>query len=452
MKKERQPYETVIVGLGKTGLSCARYLHQRKAGRFAVVDSRDQPPQLAALQAACPEVPVHLGSLEREVICSAQALIISPGVSLSEPVIREAIAAGIPVCGDVEIFCREVSAPVIAVTGSNGKSTVVTLLTEMIRAAGFKAAPGGNIGTPVLELLALDEPDFYVLELSSFQLETLSSLNAVASVILNISEDHLDRYPNLDAYLSAKLNVHQGDGVIVFNRDEQDSLALEMKHRKLISYGTDKPEAPMFGLQKFGQEYWLMQGEKKLLAASKVKIPGRHNLSNALAALALGAAIRLPMPAMLRALPAFGGLPHRCQFVAHYQGVSWYNDSKATNVAASCAAIAALSAKGKLILIAGGAAKGADLSPLALSVKDAVRGVVLIGKDAPRLEAVLAGVVPLCFAVSMEVAVRTAAELAQAGDIVLLSPACASLDMFSDYQARGDAYVQALQALLPGGK
>ena len=452
IEMNQRRYDTLIVGLGKTGLSCVRHFRRQGRQSIAVLDSRSKPPELARLQQRHSDVPVYLGDMDTDLLCRAHEIILSPGVAVSEPAIQRALAMGVAVYGDVELFSRQVTRPVIAVTGSNGKSTVVTLVSEMIRTAGLKAEPGGNIGTPVLDLLALDAPDFYVLELSSFQLETVRSLNAVAAVILNVSEDHMDRYADLAAYIKAKQNIYQGEGVIVLNRDEQKKLAAQdMQDRHCISYGTDRAPANMFGLQGFAEECWLMQGEQRLLPISKLKIPGRHNLSNALAALALGASVKLPVDAMLHALGRFQGLPHRCQFIASFQGVSWYNDSKATNVGASCAAIAAFSPVGRIILIAGGAGKGADFSPLAVSVRHKVCCVIVMGEEAVRLEVALAGLVPVYFALSMEVAVSTAAELAQTGDIVLLSPACASVDMFTDYQARGEAYIQAVHMLLPGG-
>ena len=446
-------YDTVVVGLGKTGLSCVRHLLGRDKRNIAIVDSRDAPPGLAELEQQHKDVPVYLGSFNTEVLFQAKEIILSPGVSVHEPIIQQALTRGISVYGDVELFCQQIDKPVIAVTGSNGKSTVVTLVSEMLHSAGLKVGLGGNIGTPVLDLLELEEPDFYVLELSSFQLETVSSLNAIVSVILNISEDHMDRYPDLDSYAAAKQTIYMGEGTIVFNRDDDITSQYLRQHktRNYISYGLDRLDPDDFYLQAFAGRDWLVYAGERLCAEDELHIQGQHNLSNALAALALGKAIGLPMDAMLNSLRQFRGLPHRCQLVGSSKGVNWYNDSKATNVGATCAAIDGLGSKGKIILIAGGDSKEADLSTLVKTVQDKAHSVVLIGKDAPRLAAVLEGVVPICFATSMQAAVNTAAELARQGDLVLLSPACASLDMFRDYQARGDAFIQAVEELQARG-
>ncbi|ADE13674.1 UDP-N-acetylmuramoylalanine/D-glutamate ligase [Nitrosococcus halophilus Nc 4] len=434
----------VIVGLGKTGLSCARFLANRGLS-VTVVDSREAPPGLAALQEQVPGVAVRLGDFEVALMQQAERLVISPGVALSEPAIQVAQARGIPVLGDIELFAYWAQAPVIAITGSNGKSTVTVLVEAMARQAGKKVLSGGNLGLPALELLEKPVPDLYVLELSSFQLETTSTLNAVAACILNISPDHMDRYPNLEAYVQAKGRVYHGTGAMVINADDVQVAGLAQPERHCLRFTLGAPAADEYGLRERAGETWLARGHELLLPARQFPLVGRHNLANALAALALGEAAGLPQLAMLSALREFRGLPHRCEWVAQANGVDWYNDSKGTNVGATVAAIEGLHCQGKLVLIAGGVGKGADFSPLCAPLSRRARAVVLMGQDAPRLEAALANSVPLYQVNDMGEAVNKASALAEPGDSVLLSPACASFDMYSGFEARGQAFIQAVQ-------
>jgi UDP-N-acetylmuramoylalanine--D-glutamate ligase len=347
--------------------------------------------------------------------------------------------------GDVELFARQASAPVLAVTGSNGKSTVVELMGELARGQGVSVAVGGNIGTPVLELLSEPEPELYVLELSSFQLETTHTLNAVASALLNVSPDHMDRYPDLDSYAAAKRRVFRGDGVMVVNRDDPLVSTMVEAGRRVLGFTLGRPEGEDFGLSMQDGRAWLAQGDRALMAEDELGLAGRHNTANALAALALGHVAGLVLEPMLDVLRRFRGLAHRCQWVARLDGVDWYNDSKGTNVGATVAAIQGLVPANKLVLIAGGDGKGADFSPLGQAVGERVRAAVLMGRDAPRLESALADVIPVKRAGSMADAVHQAREIARPGDAVLLSPACASLDMFSSYIARGESFVAALK-------
>ncbi|MDO9372728.1 MAG: UDP-N-acetylmuramoyl-L-alanine--D-glutamate ligase [Gammaproteobacteria bacterium] len=443
--------QTIIVGLGKTGLSCARFLGARGVA-FAVTDSRAAPPGLAALQKEFPRAPLLLNGLDARALAQAAQIIVSPGVSLREPALAAAQARGVEISGDIELFAQSARAPVIAITGSNGKSTVTTLVGDMAKRAGRNARVGGNLGTPALELLQKNsEPDLYVLELSSFQLETTRSLNAAAAVVLNITPDHMDRYPDLAAYAAAKRRVYHGSGVMVVNRDDPMVAAASAAGRKIFGFTLSEPADTDFGVRVAHGERWLAYGEKTLLPASALRIKGNHNIANALAALALGEAVGLPMSAMLETLKEFAGLPHRSQWVAERNGVSWYNDSKGTNVGATLAALSGLGATlgaGKIVLIAGGDGKNADFSVLRAAVATHARAVVLIGRDAPLIEAALTGAAPLVHASDMKDAVRKAQHLALAGDAVLLSPACASFDMYSGYEERGRVFAAAVRACL----
>ena len=438
----------LIVGLGATGLSCARFL-SRYGVEVAITDSRSNPPGLDDLQQLLPDVAVFVGGFEPEVFVRADVLLLSPGVSLREPLVVEARARGAEVMGDVELFAHLVKVPVIAITGSNGKSTVTTLVGMMAEMAGREVAVGGNIGTPVLDLLD-EKYNFYVLELSSFQLETTHSLETVAATILNISEDHMDRYASLADYSAAKARIFQGSSTLIVNSDDQRVTAmLEILGRgcRLIHFGLQAPATADFGICEYAGEDWLCLGDEKLLPVAKLRIRGRHNLANALAALALGQAAGLPMKAMLKALQNFSGLAHRCQWLGEYSGVDWYNDSKATNVGAAMAAIEGVEAE-KLVLIAGGQGKGQDFTPLAEPLLQRVRAVVLIGEDASQIEAVLPNSLNIVQAQNMAEAVKCAADVAQAGDAVLLSPACASFDMFRGFAQRGEIFVEQVERQL----
>lgn len=441
---------TVVIGLGKTGLSCARHL-QRLGRRFAVVDTRPAPPGLEELRALAPDVEVHCGELDGAYLAQADELVLSPGVAQSHPAIRQAVAAGVHLTGDIDLFCRAISAPVIAITGSNAKSTVTTLVGEMAAAAGIDVGVGGNLGTPVLDMLAGGEQALYVLELSSFQLETTSDLRAEVATVLNISPDHLDRYDSVQDYYRAKHRIFRGARKVVENRDDPLTHPLLPKGVETWLYHLGAPDLKRFGLlqDEAGQD-WLALGRERLLPVKELKIRGTHNVSNALAALAIGQAAGLPMPAMLQALRSFGGLEHRCEWVADVAGVAYVNDSKGTNVGATVAALNGLGptlAEGAgIVLIAGGDGKGAEFAELDAPLNRYARALVLIGRDAPRIDAAIS-TVPRVYAQSMEDAVQQAAALAKAGDIVLLSPACASFDMFSGYPERGRRFVAAVGAL-----
>lgn len=436
----------LIVGLGQTGLSCAQFLAER-ALSVAVMDTREQPPALSTLQQDYPQVLIKTGGLDQDWLMQADMIVLSPGVDPRLPEIQAAAAADIEIVGDIELFARYAQAPVVAVTGSNGKSTVTTLVSLMAQLAGKEVLTGGNLGTPALDLLSEAVPDFYILELSSFQLETVRSLNAFTSVVLNVSPDHMDRYDSVEQYQQAKRKVFAGDGVMVINRDDPVVSAMAEQSRIQIGFSMQQSEGVDFGLLQHQGETWLAEGSEPLLAVNQLKIAGNHNLANALAALALGSAMALPMTAMLSALQEFKGLPHRCRLVRVLNDVRWFNDSKATNVGACIAAIAGLADSGPIVLIAGGVGKDQDFSELSNSLKQAVRAVVLIGEDADHIAAVVPAAVSKARAESMTDAVRQAQQLAQAGDNVLLSPACASFDMFSGYAERGEKFEQAVRGL-----
>lgn len=438
----------IIIGLGQTGLACARYLQQRCLP-FAACDTREAPAGEARFRQQFAGVELRLGELDGDWLSRAGELIISPGVDRRHPAIAAAVAAGVPLIGDIDLFCREATAPIVAITGSNAKSTVTTLVGEMAAAAGIRVAVGGNIGTPVLDLLA-QPADLYVLELSSFQLETTHELKAAAATVLNVSPDHLDRYDSMQDYTLTKQRIYRGAGVAVVNREDPLTRPLMAQGMRARSFGLSRPDLRDYGLLEQDGEVWLACGLELLLPARALRIKGQHNLANALAALALADAVQIPREASLQALQAFAGLPHRCQWVAEVNGVSYYNDSKGTNVGATQAALegmgAALESGGRLILIAGGVGKEQSFAALASPLQRYSRDLILIGQDGPQIAAETPGL-NHHFVGDMDAAVRRAADLARPGDVVLLSPACASFDMFSGYAERGDVFMQAVEAL-----
>jgi len=435
---------TLVVGLGQTGLACARFLAARGEA-FAVVDSRDNPPGLDELRSEFPDVPVYLGRFDSELFNNAARILLSPGVAPQEPAVSEALHAGVEVLGDIELFTRYAEAPVVAITGSNGKSTVTALLGEMAKASGTNALVGGNIGTPALELLEQPVPELYVMELSSFQLEVTTSLNCLAATVLNVSDDHLDRHRTLDNYAIIKSRIFAGDGVMVINADDPRVAAMVDSKRKVVRFSLSVPNGENdFGLRQEGGVDYLAKGDALLMPVSEMRMPGRHNQANALAALALGDAAGLSMDSMLDTLREFPGLPHRCQWIAESSGVNYYEDSKGTNVGATLAAMEGMPGE-KVVLIAGGQAKGQVFAPLKPVIEERARAVVLIGEDAERIANDINGSAEIVFADSMAQAVEMAAEIAQPGDSVLLSPACASFDMFRNYIERGEAFVTAVK-------
>lgn len=432
----------LVLGLGRTGLSCARYL-RRRGLEVRVADTRSDPPGAASLREQVPDAELHTGAFDDGLLGGVAQVVISPGLSLGEPLAVEARRRGLPVNGDIELFAREARAPVAAITGTNGKSTVTSLLAHLACAAGRQALAGGNLGEPALDLLERPLPELYVLELSSFQLETTYSLQAATATVLNVTPDHLDRYASLGDYAAAKARIFDGCAVAVVNAD--DPLVREMPRpgQRVVTFSLRDPAADYF-LARDPQPVLTVRGAP-LLPASAMRLQGEHNAANALAALAMCEALELPQAPVVAALATFGGLAHRAQWVADIAGVRFVNDSKGTNVGATVAAISGMT--GSLVLIAGGDGKNQDFAELGPVCRGKVRHAVLIGRDAPQLEEALRDVCSTERAADMPGAVRAAHAVARAGETVLLSPACASLDMFRDYAHRGDEFAAAVRSL-----
>ena len=416
----------LVVGLGTTGWSVVRYLYAR-GEPLVVTDTREEPPFLDQMRKACPNVQ-FIEQLPIEKYKDFREIVVSPGLAVE---VENTI-------GDIELFAREARAPVIAITGSNGKSTVTTLVGEMLNKSGHSALVGGNIGTPALDLLNLPVPDFYVLELSSFQLETTTNLAPCAAVVLNISPDHMDRYEDLTAYAEAKFRIYSKALCIVFNRDDP-LVSRHCNSCKGCSFGLDLDSNNNYGIVRDSKGQYFARGREKLAPVSDLNLQGRQNIANVLAAMALieCSGITLTAP-MIDAALGFKGLPHRCELVGTWKGIKWINDSKGTNVGATLSAIKGLDSPA--ILIAGGQGKGADFKPLGIAIDQSIRAVVLIGEDAPNIKAVLSPHKKVEIANSLAEAVEHAAGLAEEGDTVLFSPACASFDMFESYEHRGDAF------------
>jgi UDP-N-acetylmuramoylalanine--D-glutamate ligase len=432
----------LVVGLGATGLSIARYL-QRNGTEASYFDTRDEPPGLHELHELWPDAKVFLG--DAKVSKDVERIIASPGVSDSHPLLVKARKKKIDVISDIELFARGASAPFVAVTGSNGKSTVTTLLYHMCRADGREVLAGGNLGVPALDLLSEKSPDMFVLELSSFQLHRTQNLPAEVAVLLNVSPDHLDWHADENEYRRAKYRVYREARSAVVNRADKVSAESASHCQRVISFGSDAPADGQYGLRIDDGETYLARGETMLLAARELAMYGVHNQLNALAALAAGDLLGLDMAAMLSVLVEFPGLPHRMQFVARIGAVDYINDSKATNVAAAIASIESVNSM--LVLIAGGDGKGGAFGELANAVEGRLRAAVLIGKDAEKIARALDTVMPVHFADTMGAAVSMAAKCAESDDTVLLAPACASLDQYKNYMDRGDQFRVAVEAL-----
>ncbi|WP_312980618.1 UDP-N-acetylmuramoyl-L-alanine--D-glutamate ligase [Atlantibacter sp.] len=433
-----QGKNVVIIGLGLTGLSCVDFFLARGVTP-RVMDTRQAPPGLDNL----PEtVERHLGSLNDEWLLNADLLVASPGMALAHPSLSAAADAGVEIIGDIELFCREAQAPIVAITGSNGKSTVTTLVGEMAKAAGVSVGVGGNIGLPALMLLDA-EKELYVLELSSFQLETTYSLRAKAATVLNVTEDHMDRYPfGLQQYRAAKLKIYENAEVCVVNADDALTMPVRGADERCVSFGIDVGD---YHLNYQQGDTWLRVKGEKILNAKEMKIVGRHNYTNALAALALADAVGLPRSSSLKALTTFTGLAHRFQMAYEHNGVRWINDSKATNVGSTEAALNGLHIDGTLHLLLGGDGKSADFSPLNRYLQgDRIR-LYCFGRDGAELAALRPEVAEQT--ATMEDAMRIIAGKVQPGDMVLLSPACASLDQFKNFEQRGDVFTRLAKEL-----
>ena len=438
--------KALIVGLGKTGLSCARYL-QEQGIAFDFADTREQPALLVSAKEQFPNAGILLGEFSEALLDGVQMLVLSPGVDPRQAMVRSAYLRGLDVVGDIELFSREVRQPVVAITGSNGKSTVTELLGAMAKAAGINVAVGGNLGTPSLDLLK-SSAQLYVLELSSFQLETVQSLEPSVAVVLNVSADHLDRYDSFADYSAVKSRVYDNAKISLLNLDDALVMAMPV-HGEIREFSVvQEPSASQYGLRLRETELWLALGSKYLLPVSELKLKGRHNYANALAALALGDAVGLPRAAMLSALVDFTGLEHRTQWVAEQHSITYVNDSKATNVGATAAAVLGIGQQ--QVLIAGGVSKDQDFSPLCKVLEGRVRHVVLMGRDADKLRQAIHLACSTSVAVDMQDAVVQAQAKALAGDTVLLSPACASFDMYSGFEARGADFIDCVHHLVEG--
>lgn len=457
-----QGRHVLVLGLGVSGLSMARWLAARGA-QVRVADSRETPPGLEALERALPGVTVDLGPFRPESFAGRDLIAVSPGVALAEERIREAVARGVEVVGDVELFARSLDAVagartarrprILAITGSNGKTTVTALTGALCKGAGRETLVAGNIGLPVLDALADLEsgtrpwPDVVVLELSSFQLESTTSLRADAATVLNLSEDHMDRYADMAEYAAAKARIFAGDGVQVLNRDDRWSLGMAQPGRRVRTFGLSAPrDESEWGIRVAHGRRVLARGDKDIMPVAELPVAGLHNAANALAAAALCHSAGVPDASLAAALRSFRGLPHRLEKINKIKDIEFYDDSKGTNVGATVAALGGMAQP--VVLIAGGDGKGQDFTPLAPAVAAHARAVVLIGRDAEAIGRVLAGgKVPVLRARDMDEAVEMAWRAAQPGDAVLLSPACASYDMFRNYGHRAEVFVAAVAAL-----
>lgn len=455
----------LVVGLGRTGAACARYFSDQGA-HVTVTDTRAAPPGTVEVRGLPVELKLGGFGLSRPAGSYALAAV-SPGVSLDDAFVRELRAAGVPTLGDIEIFARAAEAPVVAITGSNGKSTVTTLLGEIAKRAGLNVAVGGNLGTPALDLLS-PEVQLYVMELSSFQLETVLSLRCKAAANLNVSPDHLDRHHSFEAYAEAKSRIFIGCETAVVNRNDAETGRNVRAAQRKVSFGLDAPMPGQYGLVQFEGDVWLAcaapsasagdptsssmmpAGDERLLRVSELKIHGLHNAANALAALALADAAGLPRAASLAVLREFKGLRHRCEWVAETDGVAWFNDSKGTNVGATLAALAGLPEP--IVWLGGGQGKGQDFSPLKPVLAQKGRAAIVYGQDAAQLERALAGALPVFREADLDASVRRAQQTARPGDRVLLSPACASLDQFKSYEERGERFCRLVRELPPGAR
>jgi UDP-N-acetylmuramoylalanine--D-glutamate ligase len=427
----------LVLGLGDTGLSVARHA-EREGARVRVADTRAQPPRAPDFSGE-----VRFAPFRSTLLADIDLVCISPGLSLADPLIAEALGRRIPIVGDIELFAWQNRAPVLAITGTNGKSTVTALAGHLLRTAGIDADVAGNISPPVLDaaMKRTAPPAAWVLELSSYQLETTWSLNARAATVLNLSEDHLDRYATVADYGAAKARIFEGEGTQVLNRDDAATLAMARRGRRVVTFGLDAPPVETdFGLRAG----MLREGPHALIEASALGIHGAHNVANALAACALVRSLGVPRERLRDGLASFRGLPHRLELVARSGDVEWYDDSKGTNVGATIAALRGLGKRAVLIL--GGEGKGQDFAPLREPVRQHASHVLLIGRDASRIQAALPGVATERCA-TLEQAVARAAQVARAGEAVLLSPACASFDMFRDYKHRGEVFAAAVRAL-----
>lgn len=429
MQTSYQNKRITVIGLGKTGLSCVDFLLAKQAN-VRVIDTRKNPAGTDKLPT---NVPLHKGSLNQDWLLDSDLIVVSPGIAIKTPEIQTALSAGVKVIGDIELFCREASKPIIAITGSNGKSTVTTLVYEMAKAAGLKAGMGGNIGIPALSLLEQNY-DLYVLELSSFQLETTYSLKATSATVLNVTEDHMDRYIDLEDYRQAKLRIYHNAKTAIVNTE--DPLTTIDSLKSAVSFGEENSD---YWLKTENGKQYFMAKNEMILPCDEIKLVGRHNYMNVLAAIALAQAANVSLEGIRTALREFSGLDHRFQLAHFANGVYWINDSKATNVGSTVAALTGLQVAGHLHLLLGGDGKEADFSELSTLIQQPHIYCYCFGKDGAQL-AKLSQQSQLFD--TMEQAINALRPNLKEGDMVLLSPACASLDQFTSFEQRGDEFTR----------
>jgi len=440
-----KPTHAAVIGPGQSGLATAKFLTKQGLD-VDVYDSSNDPALRPQLEQQLPDVALHCGGLTVERWQDDSLLVVSPGVPLSHPELAPLLKNGVRPVGDVELFAQCVQSPVIAITGSNGKSTVTTLVGEILQHAGRKVAVGGNIGKPVLELLENEDYEIFVLELSSFQLETTWSLKPEVAVVLNIAADHMDRYSGMDDYVANKLKVYAGSKTILINADESNITPSQKSSNKQVSFSSQAPDKKQdYGLSDIDGDIYLCRGDVRLIAKGDIQLSGQHNQLNVLAAWALARCVGVTDSLIKEAVIKFKGLPHRMELLCKLDGIAWINDSKGTNVGASVAAIRGLQAP--VILIAGGVSKDADFTPLREAAEKKVKAVILIGRDAVKIQDAIADVVSTSHAADMSDAVTQALTLAENGDVVLLSPACASFDMYKNFEQRGDDFRRCVRSL-----
>ena len=449
----------LVLGMGVTGLSMAKWLVRQNA-RVRVADSRSNPPNVAAIKSVLPEVEIYNGPFENKLFEDVELIAMSPGVPMAESHVQQAIKRGIPVAGDITLFnwaleqCGAPRPKIFAITGTNGKTTVTAMVGALLKKAGFDVEVAGNIGPAVLDALMyrLDSgnlPQLWILEVSSFQLELTENLNADVATVLNLGEDHLDRYDNMHDYALAKGRIFQheqpANGIQILNRDDAGSIAMALTEKKRITFGLNEPATKTdLGIVHSNNAIWLAEGKMLLMKTSELRVNGMHNVANALAALALCRALQIPVEPLIVALREFKGLPHRMEKIAAFNGVTFIDDSKSTNVASTVAALKGL--QQKVVLIVGGDGKGQAFSALQDAVADHARGVVLIGRDADKIASVLVDCgVPVLQGKTMAEAVQKSFLLAQKDDVVMLSPACASFDMFRNYIHRAEVFIAAVK-------
>lgn len=439
MQLEASKPTILIVGFGVTGISVAHFL--KKIGlNFSIIDSRKEPPNLSKIKEIYGDYNIYTGAFMPSKFMGVTHLFVSPGVSLREPCVEQCLTSGAKLLSDIDLFAYCIDAPVIAITGSNGKSTVTTMVKEIAESAGRKVYAGGNLGVPAIDLLN-DDAELYVLELSSFQLERVTALKPQAAVVLNVSSDHLDRHYDIDSYAEVKRKIYEQAQICVVNIDDPRVMGMVGSEQKKLTFSTAKKAD--FRVQAKGRVQWLVNGDNLIINRDNILLVGDHNTSNALAAMALATTVEMPGKAIINGLMNYQGLPHRLQIVSTEHKVVWVNDSKATNPSSCIAAIMAFNEK--VILIAGGDSKGSDLTELAAIIKQQVRMVIVFGRDAERIKKKLHSSIPVVNSETLEGAVLVAKEVAVAGETVLLSPACASLDQFKDYQERGDKFAQMVR-------